>query len=95
MPNTPTNSITKERSILLYCLITQRKVNLGQLIKDQMMTIPNSNYSLPYPSLITILALQAGVVIDATERMTDRGSKITDVSLSVTLNRVTRRTRRT
>ena len=95
MPSRHTHSITRERCLLLYCLITQREVNLGQLIKDQMMTIPSSNYSLPYPSLITALALQAGVLVDPAERMTDRGPKISDESLSVTLNRATRRTRRT
>ena len=95
MPNRHTHSITRERCILLYYLITQRNVNLRQLIKDQMMTIPSSNYSLPYPSLITALALRMGVVVDPTKRMIDRGLKITNVNLSVTLNRVTRRTRRT
>ena len=65
MPSRHTHSITRKRCLLLYCLITQKEVNLGQLIKDQMMTIPSSNYSLPYSSLITILALQVGVVVDS------------------------------
>ena len=95
MPSRHTHSITRERCLLLYCLITQMEVNLRQLIKDQMMTILSSNYSLPYPSVITALTLQAGVVVDPAERMTDRGPKFSDESLFVTLNRVTRRTRRT
>ena len=34
VPNRHIHFITRERCLLLYCLITQREVNLGQLIKD-------------------------------------------------------------
>ena len=95
MLNRHTHSITRERCHLLYCLITQWEVNLGQLIKDQMMTILSRNYSLTYPSLITTLALHVGVVVDPVKCMMDRGLKISDVNLSMTFNRATRRTRRT
>ncbi|EOY19076.1 Uncharacterized protein TCM_043746 [Theobroma cacao] len=57
------NDVTKDRAVLLYSIVTRKSIGIGQLIFNNIiLTACSPRDGLLYPSLITTLSHQAGVV---------------------------------
>src|SRR5215470_8597374 len=91
MPVTHTSDISRDRCILLYCLLTGRTINLGHMIYNHMLRLVNDKYKLGFPSLITELARHRGIVIGEQEFMTPYEPTINDEVVKIILTRRVKR----
>ncbi|KAL3839043.1 hypothetical protein ACJIZ3_023634 [Penstemon smallii] len=62
LPKIQTSTVTMDRGLLVYCIVTGKKINVGKVIYGSMEKASKSNaVSLYFPSLITYFCKRAGV----------------------------------
>lgn len=67
MPNSYTPHAIVERAQLLYAIVKRLKINIGQLIYDQMLQVIKTSKGLWLPTLIAKLYYNARVKKDKEE----------------------------
>ncbi|GMN32299.1 hypothetical protein TIFTF001_044672 [Ficus carica] len=68
MPSTHDNTVNKDRVILLFAIVMGRKINVGDVINEQIgVCAGRQSGGLWFPSLITSLCLAQGVEISSEE----------------------------
>ncbi|KAL3825558.1 hypothetical protein ACJIZ3_021587 [Penstemon smallii] len=62
LPKIQISTVTMDRALLVYCIVTGKKINVGKVIYGSMEKVSKSNaVSLYFPSLITDFCIRAGV----------------------------------
>ncbi|KAL3833831.1 hypothetical protein ACJIZ3_008567 [Penstemon smallii] len=62
LPKIQISTVTMDRALLVYCIVTGKKINVGKVIYGSMEKASKSNaVSLYFPSLITYFCKRAGV----------------------------------
>lgn len=63
IPSESTNWVTKDRAILMYCILEGESIDIGHIILQSMNNYMNSHTKarIPFPMLVTKLCAKAGV----------------------------------
>ena len=79
MPMRHFSDITKDRVVLLYCLVTEKSLDLGKFLSSHIMQCSkHHSMSLFYLSLITALCVAAGVQYSPNEESLAPMAALTD-----------------
>lgn len=82
MPTVHTTIVRKERLLLLYSIMIGRKIDVSQIIREEVHKCAQKNpRSLVCPNLITALCLQARVPLEENEDMLPNKGTITKQSM--------------
>ena len=83
MPVRHFSDITRDRAVLLYCLITEKSLDLGKFLSSHIMQCSkHHSMSLFYPSLITTLYVAVGVQYGPNEESLAPMATITDTKVT-------------
>ncbi|GMN47583.1 hypothetical protein TIFTF001_016765 [Ficus carica] len=78
MPSTHDHTVNKDRAILLFVIVTGRKINVGNVISEQIgVGTGRQSGGLCFPSLITSLCLAQGVEVSSEEKKLKSSGPIT------------------
>ncbi|GMN61117.1 hypothetical protein TIFTF001_030205 [Ficus carica] len=78
MPSTHDHTVNKDRVILLFAVVTGRKINMGDVISEQIgVGAGRQSGGLWFPSLITSLCLAQGVEVSSEEEKLKSSGPIT------------------
>ncbi|KAL3838991.1 hypothetical protein ACJIZ3_023582 [Penstemon smallii] len=73
LPRQETTGVTPYRALLLYCIVTMKSIDVGQLIHNEMvdtaMDHAKTSRWLWYPALISRLCIQVDVPLDSNETL--------------------------
>ena len=84
MPVRHFSDITRDRAVLLYCLVTEKSLDLGKFLSSYIMQCSkHHSMSLFYSSLITALCVAAGVQYGPNEESLAPMATITDTKVTV------------
>ncbi|KAI9086593.1 hypothetical protein K1719_031454 [Acacia pycnantha] len=72
MPTLHTQTISRERALVLYCLLEGKQINVDALIyKELFAALQSTTGNLWFPALITKLCRNVEVIFDSSEERTD------------------------
>ena len=69
LPSTHGSSITAELALLIWCILTERPIDISHAIRQSMGRI-HAKGNLPFPALVTALVAKAGVNRETRDRRT-------------------------
>ncbi|KAL5579151.1 hypothetical protein UlMin_011593 [Ulmus minor] len=70
LPTTHIETVSKERLVLLDCILEKKGINVGKLIQQEISSCASKHKGcLFFPSLITELCLRTGVEVSSTDEM--------------------------
>ena len=95
MPFTHVQTISRDRMLLLFSILNEKSINVGNIIVEEIRyCAPRNSGSLFFPSLITQLCLKAGVPVSSEEeRICNKGAITAQTIARICLEGPTRRGR--
>lgn len=84
MPTAHLNKVTAKRATLLYCIYAEIIINLGKVIRDNLVVLIEAKIvgGHIHRCLITALCLKAGVKVDALESKVNLVALIDELAIS-------------
>lgn len=82
MPVRHMSDVTKERAVLIYCIVTGRSVDVGHFISAQIENCyKQQSMSLFFPSVVTALCVASGVQFEAYEETLAPMAALNDIKI--------------
>ena len=82
LPTTHIETVSKDRLVLLHCILENKKISIGNLIEKEIYVCAfKPKWCLFFPSLITELCLRSGVEISSVDEMLPNTGAISTIAI--------------